>query len=163
MHTRFKIITTVLLFTLGGYATAQSKNDDELLKERSSLERKPGPIERTKTDIKIADLLILLMTDAARTGNDKVLDQHLNAYAGTIQDAQKTMMMTGADAHKHPAGFKELEISLRKQQRRLEDIGKLVDADQREAIGKVKKLASDIDDQLVKTMLLKDSNASRKP
>jgi hypothetical protein len=71
------------------------------------------------------------------------------------------MMKTRKDAHKHPDGFKDLEISLRKQQSRLSDAGKLMDVDSRDAVDKVRKQASDISDQLVKTMLLKDPNAAK--
>jgi hypothetical protein len=50
---------------------------------------------------------------------------------------------------------------LRKQQSRLSDAGKLMDIDSREAVDKVRKQASAISDQLVKTMLLKDPNAAK--
>lgn len=161
MKKRFTIVTTLLLFALCGDATAQSKNDDALRKERSSLEHISNPVDRTKTDIRIADLLILLLADAARTDNEKLVEQHLKDYVLTIQDAQQAIMKTGTDAHKHPAGFKDLEISLRKQQRKLEDISNLVGNDQRPEILKAKQIASDIDDQVIKAMLLKDPNASK--
>jgi len=153
----------VLLFTFCGHLLAQSKIEESLKKERTNLERTSDPVGRTKIQIKISELLITLVNDAARAGKDSLVEQLLNDYANTIQDAQLTMMKTGKDAHKHPAGFKELEIALRKQQHRLSDVGKLLDYDQRVAVEKVQKLASDISDQLLKVMLLKDSNASRKP
>ena len=163
MRTRSTVVTTLLLFALAGNAMAQSKYDNAIRKERSSLERSSNPVDRTKIDIRIADLLIEVLAEAARTKDDKLIEQHIKDYAATIQDAQQTMMGTKVDAHKHPAGFKDLEISLRKQQRRLDDISKMVDAEQRDAIAKLKKLASNIDDQIVNTMLLKDANAPRKP
>jgi hypothetical protein len=162
MRKRYKIVTTGLLFALCSYAIAQSKAEVALQKERTNLNRTSDPINRVKTEIKISDHLITLMTDAARSGNDKLVEQHLNDYSNTISDAHLTLMKTGKDAHKHPEGFKDLEISLRKQQSRLNDVGKLVDIDNRDAVDKVRKQASSISDQLVKTMLLKEPNAPKK-
>ena len=159
MLKRYKIVATFLFIALCGYSIAQSKAEEQLKKERAELARTKDPVGRTKIEIKISDLLITLMADAARTGDDKRAEQYLSDYSNTISDAHLTMMKTGKDAHKHPEGFKELEISLRKQQSRLSDAGKLMDVDSRDAVDKVRKQASEISDQLVKTMLLKDPNA----
>jgi hypothetical protein len=161
MRKRHKFVSIVLFIVLCSYSIAQSKTEEQLKKERSNLTRTTNPVSRTKIEIKISDLLITLMTDAARAGEDKKAEQYLNDYSNTIADAHLTMMKTGKDAHKHPEGFKDLEISLRKQQSRLSDAGKLMDVDSRDAVDKVRKQASNISDQLVKTMLLKDPNATR--
>jgi hypothetical protein len=161
MRKRYKIEAIVLFVALCSYSIAQSKAEEQLRKERLNLTRTTDPVSRTKIQIKISDVLITLMTDAARAGEDKKAEQYLNEYSDTISDAYMTMMKTGKDAHKHPNGFKDLEISLRKQQSRLSDAGKLMDIDSREAVDKVRKQASNISDQLVKTMLLKDPNAAK--
>ena len=164
MPTRSRSIIILLLsLALSGIAVAESKNLESLRKERSNLEKTSDPVDRTKISVKVSDILILLINDAAKAGNDNLVDQYVSDYAKIIKDAEDTLMKTGKDAHKHPAGFKELEIGLRKQQRRLSDIGKLLDYDQRSALDRAQKLASDIDDRLVREMLLKDPNASRKP
>ena len=163
MRTRFKIVTTVLLFTFSGYATAQSKTAAALKKERSNLEKTSSPVQHTRIAIKVADLLITLTTEDAHAGNDRAVEENMNEYARTIEDARSTMIKTGADAHKHPAGFKDLEIAMRKQQRRLADIGKLVDFDKRSPIEKALKLASDISDKILRLMLLREPNAPKKP
>jgi hypothetical protein len=161
MRKRYKIEAIVLFVALCSYSIAQSKAEEQLRKERLNLTRTTDPVSRTKIQIKISDVLITLMTDAARAGEDRKAEQYLNDYSNTISDAHMTMMNTGKDAHKHPNGFKDLEISLRKQQSRLSDAGKLMDIDSREAVDKVRKQASNISDQLVKTMLLKDPNAAK--
>jgi ElaB/YqjD/DUF883 family membrane-anchored ribosome-binding protein len=161
MRKRYRIATTVLFIALCSVSVAQSKAEEQLQKERSNLTRTSDPVSRTKIEIKISDLLITLMSEAARAGEDKRAEQYLNDYSNTISDAHLTMMKTGKDAHKHPDGFKDLEISLRKQQSRLSDAGKLMDVDSRDAVEKVRKQASSISDQLVKTMLLKDPNATK--
>jgi hypothetical protein len=166
MGKRYWILTTGLFFALCGSASAQasalSKTEESLQKERAKLSRTNDPVDRTKTQIKISSLLLTMLTDAARDGNDKLVEQHLNDYSNTISDAHLTMMKSGRDAHKKPSGYKDLEISLRKQQRQLSDAAKMVDIDSRDAVERVRKQASDISDQLVKTMLLREPNAPKR-
>src|SRR5438874_11801791 len=126
MHIHYRIAAAALLFALGSDVTGQSREENALQKERSNLERTSNAVDRTKIQIKIADLLITLLASAARAGNDPLVEQHLKDYSETIQNAHQAMMKSGKDAHKHPAGFKDLEIALRKQQHRLDDAGKLL-------------------------------------
>ena len=142
MRKRYKIETIVLFVALCSYSIAQSKAEEQLRKERLNLTRTTDPVSRTKIQIKISDVLITLMTDAARAGEDKKAEQYLNDYSNTISDAHMTMMKTGKDAHKHPNGFKDLEISLRKQQSRLSDAGKLMDIDSREAVASIRRTSA---------------------
>src|SRR5262245_55537478 len=128
MPTRSSSVSVLLLsLALTGVAVSQSKNLESLRKERTNLERTWGPVDRTTRSVKVSDILILLINDAHKAGDDSLVYQYLSEYSKTIKDAEDTMMKTGKDAHKHPSGFKELEIGLRKQQRRLSDIGKLLD------------------------------------
>src|SRR5678816_2749226 len=101
MRKRYKIVTTVLFIALSSYSIAQSKAEEQLRKERSNLTRTADPVSRTKIEIRISDLLITLMADAARAGEDKKAEQYLNDYSNTISDAHLTIMKTGKDAHKH--------------------------------------------------------------
>ena len=162
MRKPFIIAAIGLIVYCAGLAAAQSKAELSLKKERNNLEHTSDPVLRTKTGIKISELLITLLMDAARAGDDNLVGTRLTDYSATIQNAQQTIMSTGNDPHKHPAGFKELEIAMRKQQNLLRDLNRLVDFERRDDVDKARKLASDISDQLVKVMLLKDPNAPRK-
>src|SRR5262245_38718463 len=94
-----------------------------LQKEKDKLRRQTDPVDRTKTHIKISEILITLVTDAVRGGDLEVMEARLDEYVDTIQEAHETMVNTGRDAHRKPQGFKDLEISLRRQSRQLEDLG----------------------------------------
>jgi hypothetical protein len=62
------------------------------------------------------------------------------------------MMKTGRDAHKKPKGFRELEISLRRQVNQLKDIGGALSYDQREPVEKARDEAARIRDDLLKAL-----------
>ena len=131
---------------------------ERLDREREKLKRSTDPVDRTKIDINISEILLSLVTDAVKSGEPEVLGKRLSEYIETIQDAHQTMMKTGRDAHRKPKGFKELEISLRRQIRMLDDIGRGLTFDQREPVEKAKQQASEIRDDLLKA-LFGDQNA----
>ena len=146
-------------------ASLRAQYDKRLLnleKERDKLNRQTDPVGRAKTDIKISEILLSLVTDAVRTGDAELIEQRLEEYVAVIQDAHRTMVKTGRDAHRQPKGFKDLEIALRRQVRQLEDIGKVLAFDQREPVDKAKEQASDIRDDLLKALFGEQNAPSRK-
>ena len=88
----------------------------------------------------------------ARNGDIEIMDQWLEEYVATIQEAHQTMMKTGRDAHRKSAGFRDLEISLRKQINQLKDVGQAVTFDQRTAVEKARDEAARIRDDLLKAI-----------
>src|SRR6516225_2471574 len=128
------------------------KRPERLEREREKLKHTTDPVDRTKIDIDISDILLSLVSDAVRSGEPEALGRRLNEYVETIQDAHQAMMGAGRDAHRKPKGFKDLEISLRRQIRILDDIGKGLSFDQREPVEKAKQQASDIRDDMLKAL-----------
>jgi hypothetical protein len=128
------------------------KRLERLDREREKLKHTTDAVDRTKIDIDVSEILLSLVSDAVRSGEPEALGKRLGEYVDTIQDAHQAMMKTGRDAHRKPKGFKELEISLRRQIRILDDIGRGLTYDQREPVDKAKQQASDIRDDLLKAL-----------
>lgn len=125
---------------------------EHLDRERAHLKSLTDPVDRTKSDITISEILLSLASDAVRSGEPEVLQKRLGEYVDAIEDAHQALMSAGRDAHKKPKGFKDLEIVLRRQIRTLDDIGKGLTFDQREPVDKAKQEASDIRDDLLKAL-----------
>jgi hypothetical protein len=138
------------------------KRLERLDRERARLKALVDPVDRTKSDIAISEILLSLASDAVRSGEPEVLEKRLAEYVDTIQDAHQAMMKTGRDAHRKPKGFKELEIALRHQIRMLDDIGKSLTFDQRTPVDRAKQGASDIRDDLLKALFGEQNAPSRK-
>jgi hypothetical protein len=138
------------------------KRLERLDRERARLKAVIDPVERTKSDIAISEILLSLASDAVRSGEPEVLEKRLAEYVDTIQDAHQAMMKTGRDAHRKPKGFKDLEIALRHQIRTLDDIGKSLTFDQRTPVDRAKQDASDIRDDLLKALFGEQNAPSRK-
>ena len=138
------------------------KRLERLQQEKEKLVRQTDPVGRTKSEIKIADILLSLVSDAVKAGDAEVMEQRLDEYVAAIKDAHQTMMSTGRDAHRKPGGFKDLEIALRRQVRQLDDIGKGLTFDQREPVDKAKEEASLVRDEMLKALFGEKNAPSRK-
>ena len=128
------------------------KRLERLQKEKDKLSRTTDPVDRTKTDITISEILLSLATDAVKTGEPELLGKRLTEYMDTIRDAHQTMMNTGRDAQKKAKGFKELEMALRRQIRMLDDMARSVSFDQREPVEKTKQEVSEIRDDVFRAL-----------
>jgi hypothetical protein len=138
------------------------KRLERLQRERDKLSRLTDPVDRTKTDITISEILLSLAGDAARSSEPEALEKRMTEYVQTIRDAHQTMVKTGRDAHRKPKGFKDLEIALRRQIRALDDLAHNVTFDQRDPVDKAKQEASDIRDDLLKALFGEQNAPSRK-
>lgn len=78
------------------------KRLERLQKEKDKLARSTDPVDRTKTNINISEILLSLASDAIRAGEPELLDKRLTEYVDAIRDAHQTMMKTGRDAQKKP-------------------------------------------------------------
>jgi hypothetical protein len=144
------------------FRQAYDKRLERLENEREKLKRQTDPVGRTKSQIRISEILLTLVSDAVKTGDLELMEQRLEEYVTAIQDARQTMTQTGRDAHKKPGGFKDLEIALRRQVRQLEDIGHGLTFDQREPLDKAKEQAGDIRDEMLKALFGEQNAPARK-
>jgi len=162
MGTLIRSLALLLVFTLSSRAVQSDKQLERLQKEKANLTRQTDPVGRTKTEIKISEVLLTLISDAVQAGDMELMQKYISEYLAAIQDAHQTMMKTGRDAHRKPGGFKDLEIALRRHVRQLVDIGKALTFDEREPLDKAKEEAIDIRDDLLKALFGEQNAPSRK-
>jgi len=105
-----------------------------LEEERRELSRTEDPVERTRIQIRISDLMISFMGDAVAAGDTEQVEARLAEYRSAIIDARDTMMASGRNPVTDVAGYQNLEIALRQQIRQLDDIGTGLTVTSREPI-----------------------------
>ena len=152
-----KVTIPLVLLLAGVFATmALAASDEErakeLQKERTKLEKETDPVDRAKIAIKISDILIEEVGDSVREGNFTEMETELAAYAKTIETAHKTLVDSGRNAVKKPAGFKEMEIALRRHVRKFEEFARVLNLQRRVPIEQTKDLATGIRDKLLKAL-----------
>ena len=154
-----RLLVAILLAGLSLYSlptpplwAQQNKQIEQLGKEKLKLQRQNDPVGRTKTQIKIADILLVLTAVAVKNNDLDRMQNYLNDYGAAIQDAHDTMMSSGRDAQKKAGGFKDLEIALRRHMRQLQDMGGSLTFDLREPVEKARDQATEIRDVMLKAL-----------
>ena len=94
----------------------------DLVQQQEKLSRETSPVGKVKALIKISDIHIHSAGQAVKKNDLTGADRHLELYKKSVNDALETLKASRRNAQKNPAGFKEFEISLRKQLRVLDDL-----------------------------------------
>ena len=101
---------------------------------RQQLQQTTDAVERAKLTAKLGDQLLKQMAVEYKAKEYERGDQVLQEYLTSVRTAYQGLKASGRNARKKPAGFKELEIHLRKSGRVIEDLSKLVPFDRRESL-----------------------------
>jgi hypothetical protein len=153
------ILIISLCFLIGepiaGSCFAQTKEDKrikQLENERRKLDSTRDPANRAKSLMKIAEITLTYISDAANTNDLSTMELHVGQYRKAVSDARDAMMRSGFDPHKKSGGYRAVEIALRKQIRSLQDIARLLMADDREPIDQTIDLTIRIRDEFIRAL-----------
>jgi len=80
------------------------------------------PVRRAKELAKFGDDQVALARKQLRSGEEEDSLRTLEQYRDEVLATFQALKATGVDAEKKPAGFKELQISLRETMRHMQDL-----------------------------------------
>ena len=95
---------------------------DRLATELARYEQEADPVRKARALAKLGDDQIDEARRQLKAGDDVASLHTLEQYRDEIQHMTEALKATGADAEKKPAGFKELQISVRMNVRRIDDL-----------------------------------------
>lgn len=131
---------------------AQQQAADRLDATRSRFERETDPVHKAK-------LMVPLGNAEFDQIEKQVVDSDLtNALSGLqtyqtqVMTCEKGLDAKGVDPEKHPAGFKELEISVRESLRRLDNVLVRLPGDDQKPFLDVRKSLDDVNRHLIKQL-----------
>lgn len=101
---------------------------------RQQLQQTTDAVERAKLTAKLGEELLKQMAVEYKAKEYETGDQVLQEYMASVRAAYNGLKSSGRNARKKPAGFKQLEIHLRKSGRVIEDLSKQVPFEQREPL-----------------------------
>jgi hypothetical protein len=127
--------------------------EDQLEAEKKQLTHLKNPVEKTKSYIRLSDLLLTLAAGAVHDADNQKLSSLLNEYATAIKAAHETMTASGRNPDRSAAAYTGLEISLRKQARRLGDIRVTLSSEERESVDKALEAAVSIRREVLRLLL----------
>jgi hypothetical protein len=85
-------------------------------------QRETDPVRKARALVKLGSAQIDLARQQLKAGEDVNSLETLQQYRDEVKQTVDGLAATGVDAEKKPAGFKELQISLRETIRKIDDL-----------------------------------------
>jgi hypothetical protein len=113
----------VLGILLAGLSATGRETEEQLLQRIRS---EQNPVRKAKDEIKLASLKLTQVHDAYSQGQTEAGEKLLGTFMDAMETSWKLLQDSGRVASKQMDGFRELEISLRENERSLQDLGRTV-------------------------------------
>jgi hypothetical protein len=113
------LLTGVPVFLAVLYAAPPSEKEEHLL---ARVQKETDPVKKSKGQTRLARIKLEQAIQAYDHGNIEQGVQLVSVYLGWIKDSWQTLKSSGRNAARRPQGFKELDIELREDVRRLDDL-----------------------------------------
>jgi hypothetical protein len=120
--------------------------------ERKKLDRTKNPEDRTESLMKIADIELEYVTEAVKSKDASKMHSSIDQYRQTVTSARNTMMNSGLDPYKKSAGYRNVELGLRKHVRILEDTAKQLSLEQRAPVEETIRTITKIREEFLRAL-----------
>lgn len=107
------------------------------------------PVRKARILVKLGDDEVELAKKQLQGGNDVASLETLENYRGQVEQTVAGLKATGVDAERKPGGFKELQINLRENIRRVDDLIFTLPADKRPFFREVRTSLANMQNDLI--------------
>jgi hypothetical protein len=145
------------LFLISGCAArlaemTADQRSQRLVLERGRLPQLTDPVAKTKSYIRISEILLTFTADAIRSGMTGEVPSLMEQYITAVRSARDTMVESKRDAERRPGGYKELEIAVRGQLRALQDMNRQLPVEERKEIEDAIQAATSVRDEILRLL-----------
>ena len=123
-----RIAAVAALFLASGACAQQHGLEEDLAK----YQHEADPVHRARILAKMGDEQVELARKQLKENQDEASLHTLEQYRDEVHDTVKSLNGMGVDAERKPAGFKELQISLRETIRRVDELIFSLEVDKRQ-------------------------------
>jgi hypothetical protein len=111
--------------------SAPLRAQDKFAEDLARYQHEPDPVHKARELAKLGDEQIEFAKKQLKTGDEVASLHTLEQYSDEVRESVAALIGTGVDAEKKPAGFKELQISLRETIRRVDELIFTLNVDKR--------------------------------
>lgn len=126
----------------------------------ASLERERDPIRRAKLLARLSEGEFSEFRRQADAANYSEAQRILETYRDAVLSTQKALAASHINAERNPAGFKELQISLRRSLRQLGESLVALTPDEREPFEAIRKQLERADKELIHQLFPRQPDAA---
>jgi hypothetical protein len=136
----------------------EEQKAERLAAERGRLEILTSPVAKTQSYIVISEILLDFAGTAMSQGDLAGMGALLDQYSAAITSARDTIWDSDRDPLRDPEGYKDLELSLRAQIRRLQEMSRTLNLDDRQPIEAALARAGAARDDMIKKLFPQPAN-----
>ena len=136
---------------------------DKIADLRSRFVREPDPIHKAISLVPLGDAEFLEIQKEFEAGELPEALAVLRQYRDEARSCKDSLDAMGIDAERHPAGFKQLQISLRESLRRLDGLLVSIPRDQQEPFLEVRKEIDQINRHLIRELFPRQPDTETEP
>src|ERR1700722_12519021 len=136
---------------LPGVAAGQSGTDAL----RGRFDRETDAVRKARLMPKLGEAQFAEIREKVRAGQLPEAVATIEQYRAEAEASERGLDTLGVNAEKHPAGFKELEISVRESLRRINEMVHGMAADEQQPFLETHKELSEMDQRLVQQLFPK--------
>lgn len=136
---------------------------DHTAELRARFERESDPVRKAKWMLQLGDTEYADLRQAVSAGNLEDALSILTTYRQEARICQKALDERGVNAEKKPAGFKQLQISVREMLRRLDEVLAGITIDEQRPFLKIRADLEDLNRHLVEELFPRGPGLSAEP
>lgn len=126
------------------------------------IEQQTNPVRKAKLEIRMGRLHLDEAVTALERGEIEKVYSRLDRYLEYMQKSWTTLQNSGRQAWRRPAGFKDLDIALRQDERALQDMLRRVPYDYRGPIEEVAAKAEALRAEVLKALFPQEDPRKKK-
>jgi predicted RNase H-like nuclease (RuvC/YqgF family) len=119
---------------------------------RAHIASEQNPVKKAKYEMRLGRLKLDQAIDAYGQGEVEKGTKLLNAHVEQMRGAWQTLHDSSRNAARQPQGFKELDIALREDERRIEDLKRRISYFDRAPVAGAQKELEDIRRQVLRAL-----------
>ncbi len=151
----FRMVVAASFLAILGQPSVRAspgRNKDKEEKLIAKIEQESNPGKKARLQLRLAKLNLREAGRAYDAGDFAEGKALLRQYLGYVKDSWTTLQAADNGARKHLSAFKDLEISLREDDRFLEDLGHRVPYPESETIKEIAKESSEVHNQVLEAI-----------
>jgi hypothetical protein len=159
---RFAVLSICIELLFAICCTSEDRNSTEYQKQQDKLSRETSPVGKVKILVKMSELDIGEVSHWVKKGNLPEANRFLSQYVAVIRQANETLKSSNRNAQKNPAGFKDFEISLRRQLRKLLDLKPGYPFDQQQPVNEAIAAVESVKEEMLRAIFGSENTGHRK-
>jgi len=155
---RSPVTSLTLILLLIGSCLANTKLEQEYQTQQGKLQRESKAVKKVKILIKMSKINLKLAGQSVKNRRYSDADRLLGRYVTTIKHAGQILKASKRNPQRQPAGFKHLEIALRRQLRQLADLADSYPFNQKDTINQAQECAALVKSKMITALFGLDKN-----